>query len=138
MSPEGVKALLDADVAAAHAELKTSPVEALHLRGYQNEAILAVEAALAAGRDTLPRRHGHGHRQDPHRHRPHLPPHRGRALPPRALPRRPQRPRRADRRVIKDYKVASEKTFAQIFGFKELADASPDRDTRSTSPPCRG
>ncbi|MFO0624064.1 MAG: type I restriction-modification system endonuclease [Polyangiales bacterium] len=130
MSPEGVKGLLDADLAQAHAELKTSPVEALHLRGYQNEAILAVEAALAAGRDTLLVAMATGT---------------GKTRTAIGLIYRlieAGRFRRVlflvDRSalgeqtasVIKDYKVASEKTFAQIFGFKELADASPDRDTR--------
>jgi type I restriction enzyme R subunit len=130
MSPEGVKGLLDADLAQAHAELKTSPVEALHLRGYQNEAILAVEAALAAGRDTLLVAMATGT---------------GKTRTAIGLIYRlieAGRFRRVlflvDRSalgeqtasVIKDYKVASEKTFAQIFGFKELADASPDRDTK--------
>ncbi|MEZ4394119.1 MAG: type I restriction-modification system endonuclease [Polyangiales bacterium] len=130
MSPEGVKALLEVDVDGAHAELKKSPVEALHLRGYQNEAILAVEAALAAGRDTLLVAMATGT---------------GKTRTAIGLIYRLLEAGRFRRvlflvdrsalgeqtaNVIKDYKVASEKTFAQIFGFKELSDASPDRDTR--------
>jgi type I restriction enzyme R subunit len=130
LSPEGVKAALDVDLAAAHAELKRSPVEALHLRGYQNEAILAVEAALAAGRATMLVAMATGT---------------GKTRTAIGLIYRlieAGRFRRVlflvDRSalgeqtasVIKDYKVASEKTFAQIFGFKELADVSPDKDTK--------
>ncbi|MDP3208140.1 MAG: type I restriction-modification system endonuclease [Rhodoglobus sp.] len=130
MSPDGVKAALATDVAAAHSALKKSPVEALHLRGYQNDAILAVEAALAAGRSTMLVAMATGT---------------GKTRTAIGLIYRlieAGRFRRVlflvDRsalgeqtaNVIKDYKVASEKTFAQIFGFKELADASPDKDTR--------
>lgn len=129
-SPEGVKATLTADVVAAQAELKRSPVEALHLRGYQNEAILAVESALAAGRDTMlvAMATGTGKTRtaigliyrlvEAGRFRRVL----------FLVDRSALGEQTAD--VVKDYKVASEKTFAQIFGFKGLADASPDRDTK--------
>jgi type I restriction enzyme R subunit len=129
-SPDGVKATLTADVAAAQAELKRSPVEALHLRGYQNAAILAVEAALAAGRETMlvAMATGTGKTRtaigliyrlvEAGRFRRVL----------FLVDRSALGEQTAD--VVKDYKVASEKTFAQIFGFKALADASPDRDTK--------
>ncbi len=130
LSPDGVKATLTADVTAAQAELRRSPVEALHLRGYQNAAILAVESALAAGRDTMlvAMATGTGKTRtaigliyrlvEAGRFRRVL----------FLVDRSALGEQTAD--VVKDYKVASEKTFAQIFGFKELADASPDKDTK--------
>ena len=49
-SPEGLAALLKQDTAAADAALRTEPFDyGLVLRHYQQAAILAVEAALAAG-----------------------------------------------------------------------------------------
>ncbi len=49
-SPEGLAALLKQDTAAADAALRTEPFDCgLVLRHYQQAAILAVEAALAAG-----------------------------------------------------------------------------------------
>lgn len=128
-SPEGIRGLLALDVAKAHDALAKSPVEALKLRGYQNEAIVAVEGALARGasRCLVAMATGTGKTRtaigliyrlvEAKRFRRVL----------FLVDRSALGQQTAD--VIKDYKVASEKTFAQIFGFKELADASPDADT---------
>lgn len=128
-SPDGVKGLLAQDIAASHAALAKSPVEALGLRGYQMEAIRAVEGALARGdsRCLVAMATGTGKTRtavgliyrliEAGRFRRVL----------FVVDRSALGVQTAD--VIKDYKVASEKTFAQIFGFKELADATPDKDT---------
>ncbi len=128
-SPEGIKGLLAQDVAGAHAALAKSPVAALALRYYQNEAILAVEGALARGdtRCLVAMATGTGKTRtaigliyrlvEAGRFRRVL----------FVVDRSALGAQTAD--VIKDYKVASEKTFAQIFGFKELADVAPDADT---------
>ena len=128
-SPDGIKALLAQDVGAAHEALKKSPVEALELRGYQREAILAVEGALARGasRCLVAMATGTGKTRtaigliyrlvEAGRFRRVL----------FLVDRSALGEQTAD--VIKDYKVASEKTFAQIFGFKGLSDAAPDADT---------
>ncbi|MFO0608599.1 MAG: type I restriction-modification system endonuclease [Polyangiales bacterium] len=129
-SPDGVKALLAEDVPAAHAALRASPIAALKLRPYQNDAILAVERAIEGGatRCLLAMATGTGKTRT------------AIGLLYRLL--EAGRFRRVlflvDRTAlgdqtaaaIKTEKVASEKTFAQIFGFKDLADALPDRDTR--------
>jgi type I restriction enzyme R subunit len=49
-TPDGLKGMLEIDAEAAHAELKSQPIEfAFPLRDYQRRAIQSVEARLAAG-----------------------------------------------------------------------------------------
>ena len=53
-TPDGLLALLKQDIAAADERLRTERADYLPLRGYQYDAIAAVEAAIAAGqRDML-------------------------------------------------------------------------------------
>ena len=52
-TPDGLKGLLKADLPAADASLKTQPVEYPPMRPYQRQAVLAVEAGIAAGRQEL-------------------------------------------------------------------------------------
>jgi type I restriction enzyme R subunit len=52
-TPEGLKALLAQDFDRAHAALSVEPTEYLGLRGYQLDAIRAVENGIAEGRRAL-------------------------------------------------------------------------------------
>ncbi len=52
-TPEGLKQLLAQDVESADAKLRAEPFDARLLREYQREAIAAVEAAIAAGRQDM-------------------------------------------------------------------------------------
>jgi len=49
-TPAGLLALRERDIPAAHQRLRQEPTDRLNLRDYQRQAIVAVEAALEAGR----------------------------------------------------------------------------------------
>ena len=49
-SPEGLRKLFDQNIPKAEAELESDPVDLPWLRGYQQDAVRAVEAAIADGK----------------------------------------------------------------------------------------
>ena len=129
-SPEGLKALLKQDFADAHASLKAEPFEYLGLREYQVDAIKAVEAALEQDRRTalLAMATGTGKTRT------------ALGLIYRLI--KAKRFRRilflVDRSALgeqaagafKDVRLEELKTFAEIYGLKELEDIEVEDDTR--------
>jgi type I restriction enzyme R subunit len=131
-TPEGLKAQLNINRQAAQERLKSLPIEfAFHLRDYQKQAILSVEAALADDAKRamlLAMATGTGKTKV------------AVALLYRLL--ETQRFRRVcfvvDRHALgeqaavefKTTRIVSARTFANIFGLKELADVTPDTATK--------
>ncbi|MFO7634654.1 MAG: type I restriction-modification system endonuclease, partial [Caldilinea sp.] len=129
-TPEGLMALLKQDEEASHAQLARTPlIYDFSLRPYQKEAILAIEAAIAAGQRSILVAMATGVGKTKL----------SIALVYRLL--RAQRFRRilflVDRSALgeqaanafKDTRIENMQTFADIFGIKELADQAPDSET---------
>ncbi|MGE0653082.1 MAG: type I restriction-modification system endonuclease [Alphaproteobacteria bacterium] len=130
-TPDGLTGLLEIDQDAAEASLKAQPfVFGFHLRDYQEQAIRAVEAALAEGQRSMLVAMATGT---------------GKTKLAIALLYRllaAKRFRRVcfvvDRSALGDQaegefsttKVVSGKTFADIFGLKGLEDVAPDTETK--------
>ncbi len=129
-TPEGLLALLKQDAAQAHAHLAQTPLTYdFSLRPYQKEAILAVEAAIAAGQRSILVAMATGT---------------GKTKLSIALIYRLLKARRfrrilflVDRSALgeqaanafKDTRIENLQTFADIFGIKELTDQTPDTAT---------
>jgi type I restriction enzyme, R subunit len=130
-TPDGLEALLKIDAEAAHAQLKTEPVDfAFPLRPYQRDAIFGVESQLADDNRSMLLAMATGT---------------GKTKLAIALLYRLINARRfrrvcfvVDRSALgnqannefKTTRIVSTKTFADIFGLKGLDDAKPDSDTR--------
>ncbi len=128
--PEGLIALLKKDEAAADQALKNDPVEALDLRDYQHDAILAVEEAIGRGQREIMLAMATGT---------------GKTKTAIGLCYRLLKSKRV-RRILflvdrtslgeqatdafKDARIETGKTFADIYELKELKDIKPEPDTR--------
>jgi len=128
--PDGLVALLRMDEAAADAALEREPIEALGMRDYQSEAVLAVERAITKGQREILLAMATGT---------------GKTRTAIGLSYRLLKTKRV-RRILflvdrsslgvqaadafKDARIETGKTFADIYELKELRDIRPERDTR--------
>lgn len=94
-TPDGLMALLKKDIPRATLALESEELDYLGLRPYQNQAIKAVEARLAEGRDHILLAMATGTRQNTNRHRADLSPAKSPTVSPHSLSGRPQRAGRA-------------------------------------------
>ncbi len=129
-TPEGLLDLLDLDVQEAESKLQTEPMDYLPLRDYQQNAIKAVEDAIAQGKRGILLAMATGT---------------GKTRTCIGLAYRLIKARRfrrilfiVDRTALgdqaagsfKDVKLEKSRTFHEIYDIKELADITPDRDTK--------
>ncbi|MBI2391032.1 MAG: type I restriction-modification system endonuclease [Deltaproteobacteria bacterium] len=129
-SPDGLAALLRMDEAAADQALEREPIEAIGLRDYQGEAVLAVERAIIAGQRQILLAMATGT---------------GKTKTAIGLCYRLLKTKRV-RRILflvdrtslgvqatdafKEARIETTRTFADIYELKELRDIRPERDTR--------